>query len=71
VATPSLWNAQVIAKLRSYEKANWICNVTQNLPRSGMNPNAPRIVSFVPTIVQPLNHQTEVTVAQVPFQSSS
>jgi phage tail sheath gpL-like len=71
VATPSLWNAQVIAKLRGYEKANWICNVTQNLPQSAMNPNAPRIVSFVPTVVQPLNHQTEVTVAQVPFASAA
>jgi phage tail sheath gpL-like len=70
VATPSLWNAQVIAKLRGYEKANWICNVSTNLPQSGMNPNAPQIVSLVPTVVQPLNHQTEVTVAQVPFQSA-
>jgi phage tail sheath gpL-like len=71
VATPSLWNAQVLAKLRSYEKARWICKVTQNPPESGMNPNAPRIVSFVPTIVQPLNHQVEVTVAQIPFESAT
>jgi hypothetical protein len=35
-----------------------------------MNPSATRIVSLVPTVVQPLNHQTEVTVAQVPFQSA-
>jgi phage tail sheath gpL-like len=71
VATPSLWNAQLLAKLRSYEKARWICKVNQNPPQSAMNPNAPRIVSFVPTVVQPLNHQVEVTVAQIPFQASA
>jgi phage tail sheath gpL-like len=70
VATPALWNAQVLAKLREYEQARWICKVTRNAPKSGMNPNATRIVSFVPTVVQPLNHQVEVTVAQVPFQGA-
>jgi phage tail sheath gpL-like len=70
VATPSLWNAQVMVKLRAYEQARWLCKVTRNPAKSQMNPNATRIVSFVPTIVQPLNHQVEVTVAQVPYQSA-
>jgi phage tail sheath gpL-like len=71
VATPSLWNAQVMAKLLGYQQQKWICKVATNPPQSAMNPQAPRIVSYVPTVVQPLNHQTEVTVAQIPYESAS
>lgn len=79
VATPSLWNADVEAKLRRYEKGNLssnaspnastvapiIIDVDTNKPTSGYDPVAKRIMSIIPVVPAPNTHQIGVSVRNV------
>lgn len=79
VATPSLWNAEIEAKLRRYEKGNLssssspnastvppiIIDVDSNKPTSGYDPVAKRIMSIVPVVPAPNTHQVGVSVRNV------
>lgn len=79
VATPSVWNAEIEAKLRKYErgilasgsdvtKANAppiIINVDTNKPTTVYDPIAKRLMSVIPVVPAPPNHQLGVSVRQV------
>lgn len=79
VATPSLWNADVEAKLRRYEKgilasgssptaqtvAPIIIDVDNNKPSSYWDPVAKRIMSIIPVVPAPNTHQIGCSVRQV------
>lgn len=76
VATPSNWNSNVEAKLRNYEKgilssgsspakptvAPIIILVDDNKPNSGYDPVAKRIMSAIPVVPAPNQHQIGVSV---------
>lgn len=70
VATPSMWNSYVEAKLRRYEQgdiggvqiAPIIIDVDTNKPFSTFDSVAERIMSAVPLKVAPANHQVGVSV---------
>lgn len=76
VATPSVWNADVEGKLRRYEKGILatggsptaatvppiIIDVDNNKPYSGYDPVAKRIMSVIPVVPAPVNHQIGVSV---------
>lgn len=79
VATPATWNAYVEGKLRNYEKgilattstptsptvAPIIIDVSNNLPTSIYDPIAKRIVSIIPVVPAPANHQIGCSIRQV------
>ena len=64
VGTPSLWNSRVYAVLKKAEDALWIVDVDTNLPTSEWVDASKRIVSAVPVVVMPKNHQIGVSVRQ-------
>jgi phage tail sheath gpL-like len=65
--TPMLWNAKVQANLELWASPqfNWITDVASNLPESEWNSNAKRVMSVVPVVAKPQNHQLGVEVRQV------
>lgn len=79
VATPSTWNACIEQKLRNYEKgilasgsdvtkpsvAPIIINVDGNKPTSVYDPIAKRLISIIPVVPAPPNHQLGISVRQV------
>lgn len=65
VATPALWTAAVISEvLRPAEAALWVADVDSNLPVSEYDSGAKRIMSAVPVVVRPIQHQIGVSVRQ-------
>jgi len=79
VATPSTWNAEIEAKLRKYEKgilasgadvtkpsvAPIIINVDSNKPTTVYDPIAKRLISVIPVVPAPPNHQLGVSIRNV------
>ncbi len=65
VATPDNWNAAVMAQLLLLQDALMITAVELNPPFSQFDAVAGRIMSAVPVIPLPLNHQTGVSVRQL------
>lgn len=79
VATPSVWNAEIEAKLRKYERgilasgadvtkptvSPIIINVDTNKPTTVYDPVAKRLMSVIPVVPAPPNHQLGVSVRQV------
>lgn len=51
--------------LREYEKNTWVVDVSANLPSSGWDDAAKRIVSVAPIKVTPANHQYGVSVRSI------
>lgn len=70
VATPKLWQQNVMTKLLGWQDANILTKVLSNPAIAQFNAIARRIVSRVPTVVLPLQHQIEVSVEQVPYNSA-
>lgn len=65
VLTPALWSAVVIAEvLQVAEAANWITDVAGNPPIATYDASAKRIMTAVPVVVRPTNHQMGVSVRQ-------
>lgn len=64
--TPRLWNSKVTARLTEWASPsfNWLTDVENNLPESEWDADAKRIMSIVPVVVKPLNHQLGVVVKQ-------
>lgn len=64
--TPKLWNSKVEASLKTWASTdfNWLTDVENNLPESEWDSDAQRIMSIVPTVVKPQNHQLGVIVRQ-------
>ncbi len=65
VATPSLWNAKVVAMLNRAEQALWIHEVAENQPVSIYDADAERIMSIIPLQVRPLNTQLGTNIRQL------
>lgn len=79
IATPTTWNAEITAKLKKYEKgilasgsdvtkpqvAPIIVDVDQNPPTTVYDPVAKRLVSIIPVVPAPPNHQLGISVRQV------
>lgn len=79
VACPSTWNPAIVQKLRNYERgilatgsaptsptvAPIIILVDSNLPTTVYDPLAKRLVSVIPVVPAPPNHQLGVSVRQV------
>lgn len=79
VACPSTWNPAIVQKLRNYERgilasgsapttptvAPIIIDVDNNLPTTVYDPIAKRLVSVIPVVPAPPNHQLGVSVRQV------
>jgi hypothetical protein len=79
VACPSTWNPAIVQKLRNYERgilasgsapttptvAPIIINVSDNLPTTVYDPIAKRLVSVIPVVPAPPNHQLGISVRQV------
>lgn len=65
VGTPTNWNAALISEiLRPAEANNWIMDVDSNPPVSEYNVAAKRIMSAIPVVVRPRNHQVGLSVRQ-------
>ncbi len=65
--TPAYWNGRVQQKLKLWEESqfNWLTAVDQNLPQSEYQAGPPaRIMSIIPTVVKPKNHQLGLRVRQ-------
>lgn len=65
VATPSLWNGRVTKELFDMEREKILCQVALNLPSSEYNYTANRIMSAVPAVPLPHQHQIGVSVRQL------
>lgn len=70
VATPALWSAAVTNLLRGYEKGvngspPLLIDVDQNLPTSGYDATARRIMTLCPVKPAPNQHQIGVSIRQV------
>jgi phage tail sheath gpL-like len=73
-ATPRRWNDFVIARLRAWEKGDsdvissgraQIIDVGLNLPISGYDKTAKRIMTLCPIVPAPKNHQVGVSIQQL------
>jgi phage tail sheath gpL-like len=64
--TPRLWNSKVTARMTDWASSgtDWVTDVENNLPESEWDSDAKRIMSIVPVVVKPLNHQLGVVVRQ-------
>lgn len=65
--TPMLWNSRVEARLQEWasERFNWLTEVDENPPQSEYQSGTPpKIMSIIPTIVKPLNHQLGLIIKQ-------
>lgn len=64
--TPNLWNSAVTRELTRWagQEFNWLTDVENNLPVSMWDPASKRIMSLVPTVVKPGNHQLGLIVRQ-------
>ena len=72
VATPSLWNQAVVGELLTRQGQGWITSVAteaKTTPKATFNRTAGRIVSRVPVVATPQNHQMELAVDQVPYSA--
>jgi hypothetical protein len=72
VGYPDLWNASVTGLLKDFERGNQIpagspiiIDVDNNLPVSQYNSTAKRIMSIVPVVPAPTQHQIGVSIRQV------
>jgi phage tail sheath gpL-like len=65
VATPALWNSRITTELRAMESERVLTQVSANLPRSEYNYVANRIMSAVPSVPLPHQHQVGVQVDQL------
>ncbi|MGN6103714.1 MAG: hypothetical protein ACTHU0_01290 [Kofleriaceae bacterium] len=65
VATPRLWNVEVIAQLKELVLQNILMDVDENLPKSTWNDVANRIETDCPVMRLPLNEQQAVLVRQL------
>lgn len=66
VSTPSLWGSEIRGRLAAAEDANLIMEVDENQPAVVYNKTLKALVSNIPTIVRPINHQTATVIRQVP-----
>lgn len=64
VATPTLWNAQVYARLKAAEAENWVQDVDANPPLTIFDPEGDRLLTAVPVVVRLQNHQVGISVRQ-------
>ena len=69
VATPYTWNNYVTSQLRGYERGDGFPNaiiiaVDQNLPSSAYDPVGKRIMTAVPVVAAPNQHQIGISVRQ-------
>ena len=65
VGTPTNWSAAVISEvLRPAEANNWIMDVDSNLPAAEYNVAAKRIMTAIPVVVRPHQHQIGISVRQ-------
>jgi phage tail sheath gpL-like len=64
IATPRRWNTALQVKLARYEERAILTNTTLNPPVSEFDATAGRIMSIIPTIPMPLNHQVGVSIRQ-------
>lgn len=71
VGTPLGWNSVLTQALRLFERGDavssgipQIINVSQNLPSSGFDSTAKRVMSLCPLVAAPRNHQIGVSVQQ-------
>lgn len=71
IATPSLWQQQAQRLMLTWEAALIVTRVALNPVIAQFNRTAKRIVSRVPVVVTPLQHQIEVSVEQVPYNSAA
>lgn len=73
IAYPLLWTSVVTKELRKMEASQVpgtspgpiLINVSANLPTSEYNPVAKRIMSAIPVVVAPGNHQIGISVRQI------
>jgi phage tail sheath gpL-like len=65
--TPKFWNAKVEANLYLWASPqfNWLTAVAENLPESEWDDDAERVMSIVPLVVKPQNHQLGIIARQV------
>lgn len=71
VATPKLWKQAAMNLMLIWQGLNIVTKVATNPVIAQFNATAKRIVSRVPVIVLPLQHQIEVSVEQVPYNSAA
>jgi len=64
VGCPQTWTAHAMRVMQNGEDSNWVMNVTDNPVISEWNNDSKRIMSAVPCIVRPKNHQIGVSVRQ-------
>lgn len=65
VGTPSQWIADVTSNvLRPAEEQNWIMDVDSNPAQAEWDAGAKRIMSALPVVVRPHNHQIGISVRQ-------
>ncbi|NUP08452.1 MAG: hypothetical protein HOW73_20575 [Polyangiaceae bacterium] len=65
VATPTGWVQRYTQRLRELEEALWITQVTENPMRAEWNTVGKRIMSAIPVVPLPINHQIGVQVLQM------
>ncbi len=65
VATPTGWVTRYTQRLRELEEALWITQVTENPMRAEWNNVGKRIMSAIPVVPLPINHQIGVQVLQM------
>jgi hypothetical protein len=70
IATPQLWAQNAQRLMLGWEQDLIVTLVALNPVVAQFNAVAKRIVSRVPVIVTPLQHQIEVSVEQVPYNSA-
>lgn len=71
IATPKLWKQNAQRLMLGWQDQAIVTKVATNPVVAQFNATAKRIVSRVPVIVLPLQHQIEVSVEQVPYNSAA
>lgn len=64
VATPSLWNSEIVAELRNFERNNWLQDVDTNLPSTEYQPDGQWLMSAINPVVRLQNHIVGLKVRQ-------
>lgn len=64
VATPTLWNAEVMSQLLTLQEDLILTQVELNPPKTTFNASAGWLESIVPTVPLPLQHSIKVSVRQ-------
>lgn len=71
IATPKLWKQNAQRLMLGWQDQAIVTKVATNPVIAQFNATAKRIVSRVPVIVLPLQHQIEVSVEQIPYNSAA